>query len=131
MTNPMIEKKVDEFMNGTWRMKLITWTAVAAKASLLAHIEIWARQALTDMYEMGRLCEADELSSLMDIDKQATIEILTQEGKKTGATDMKKRILEALPKLMDKNHSYYEVNKDFDLGLEKMTSEMRSLIESL
>lgn len=92
MTNPMIEKKVEEF---------------SFYSNLDSYMRAELSEALTDMYETGRLCGADELSSLMDIDKQATIEILTQEGKKTGAADMKERILEALPEEIEMEKGSY------------------------
>lgn len=89
MTNPDIEKKVEEF-----EKRFGGFIATQSKREKQDKDNDWLCQALTEMYEMGQEVK---------ISKEIMYKSGQNVGKRQGAADMKKRIIEAIEneRLMD------------------------------
>lgn len=103
MTNPMIEKKVEEF-EGLDVIKDLAKDFPITRNLLV----IWLRQALTGMYEMGKK------------DQQEICIHFDSEQQKIGAADTRKRIEE----LIDRKTKKYSLSRTVRNALEELSLEI-------
>lgn len=99
MTNPDIEKKIEGFIMRFFVYDIEKNKPHGDHVGAEKTAADWLRQALTEMYEMGRVAGQDYA---------AINTVFHKSSYEKGAAEMKKRILELLPPIRFSRHGPYE-----------------------